>query len=301
MERLLFVFNFVNLLLSMEIIRINGIGDGRVSDYARLTEAQLRNKLNPANAKIIVESPKVILSALSSGLIPISILCEEKHIKGDAKEAIAMADESLINAGKSGVPVYTAERKELAVLTGYTLTRGVLCAMERPMDKTLENLTEIFAGSSAEGESCQRRIAVLSGVCDSTNIGAIFRSAAALGMDAVCVTRDCCDPLCRRSIRVSMGSVFRIPWVWIDNPEELKEHGFNTIAMALSDDSIALEDERLRKEKRLAIIVGSEGYGLESKDIGMADFVVKIPMYYGVDSLNVAAAAAISFWELRKR
>lgn len=263
----------------MRRIEIKEIADARVADYARLTEGQLRNRLHPEEARIIVESPKVIKVALEAGLEPLSLLCEEKHIEGDAKEVIGMAGEN--------VAVYTSGRETLASLTGYTLTRGVLCCMRRPAERSVES---VLYGA--------RRVCVLDGVSDSTNIGAIFRSAAALGIDGVLLTRSCCDPLCRRAIRVSMGSVFLVPWGWISDPGELRGHGFRTVAMALRHDSIALEDERLKLEPRLAIVMGTEGDGLADGVIRSADYVVKIPMAHGVDSLNVAAASAVAFWEL---
>ena len=265
------------------IIEISDIMDERVADYSRLTEAQLRNRLSPERARIIVESPKVIKVALESGLRPLSILCESKHIEGDAAEVIAAS------SADGDIAVYTAPREILAALTGYTLTRGVLASFPRPEERQLGLLL---------GEA--RRVCILDGVCDSTNIGAIFRSAAALGVDAVLLTRSCCDPLNRRSIRVSMGSVFLVPWTWIDSPHDVREYGFQTIAMALRHDSISLDDERLRDVRRLAIIMGTEGEGLASDVILSADYVAKIPMCHGVDSLNVAAASAIAFWELTK-
>ena len=271
----------------MRITEIKDIKDERVADYARLTEAQLRNRLHPENARIIVESPKVIHTALESGLTPLSMMCERKHIEGDAAEVIAMADAA---AGSEGIEVMTADRSTLGNLTGYALTRGVLCVMQRPDERDPE---EVVVGA--------RRIAILDGVCDSTNIGAIFRSAAALGIDAVLLTRDCCDPLCRRSIRVSMGSVFLIPWAWISDVEEVRQYGFKTVAMALRHDSIMLQDQRLKDQPYLAIVMGTEGDGLASGVIRNADYVVKIPMAHGVDSLKVAAASAVAFWELTKK
>lgn len=266
-------------MLRIDIIDIN---DSLVEDFARLTDRQLRNRLNPDDSRIIVESPKVIKVALQSGLTPLAILCEEKHISGDAKEVIGMCPENM--------PVMTAPREILAQLTGYTLTRGVLASMRRPAERGLSSLV-----------SNARRVCVLSGVCDSTNIGAIFRSAAALGVDAVLLTRDCCDPLCRRAIRVSMGTVFLVPWGWIDDVNEVKAFGFKTLAMALRHDSIALDDPALKAEPRLAIIMGTEGDGLPEDTILEADYTVKIPMAHNVDSLNVAAASAVAFWELGVR
>lgn len=261
---------------------VTDINDPAVSVYARLTEAQLRNHLDPGNARIIVESPKVIKVALESGLEPLSILCERKHLDGDASEVIAMSGE--------GIDVFTADRQVLASLTGYTLTRGVLCAMRRPEAAAVDQVLRDA-----------HRVCILDGVCDSTNIGAIFRSAAALGMDAILLTHTCCDPLNRRAIRVSMGSVFLIPWAWIDDVDAVKEFGFKTVAMALRHDSIQLDDSRLKSEALLALIMGTEGDGLARNVIFDADYVVKIPMYHNVDSLNVAAASAVAFWELRRR
>lgn len=269
----------------MQIIEIKDFDDPRVAAYSWLTDAQLRNRLRPEEARIIVESPKVIKVALDSGCEPLSILCERRHIVGDARDVIEAADR---RCGGEGIEVLTADRDVLSGLTGYTLTRGVLCAMRRPANGRIEDILKDA-----------RRVGVLDGVCDSTNIGAIFRSAAALGIDAMLLTRNCCDPLCRRSIRVSMGSVFLIPWGWIDDVEEVRNYGFKTVAMALRDDSILLQDDRLKEEPRLAIVMGTEGDGLARDVIHSADYVVRIPMYHNVDSLNVAAASAVAFWELR--
>lgn len=259
---------------------IASIDDPRVAMFARLTEAQLRQ--TPDGGLFIAESPKVITTALNVGLTPIALLCEERHITGDAAEIIARCD----------IPVYTGNRDLLSQLTGYTLTRGVLCAMRRPTPPTVE-------------EVCKdaRRVVVIHGVVDTTNIGAIFRSAAALGIDAVLLTPTACDPLNRRAVRVSMGSVFLVPWTWIegDVTPTLNALGFKTAAMALSEDSISLDDPRLKQEPRLALIMGTEGDGLSHEAITTADHVVRIPMQHGVDSLNVAAAAAVAFWELRQR
>lgn len=266
----------------MRIVRIQDVGDERVAAYSRLTEAQLRNRLDSASGRMIVESPKVIKVALQAGYEPLSMLCEERHIAGDAAEIISMCP--------SDLPLYTASRETLASLTGYSLTRGVLCEMRRPGELPLSELLE---GA--------RRVCVLSGVCDTTNIGAIFRSAAALGIDAVLLTRDSCDPLNRRAIRVSMGTVFLVKWGWIDNINDLKQYGFKTVAMALRNNSIDLDDRRLKQEPRLATVMGTEGDGLSAEAIDDADYVVKIPMSHGVDSLNVAAASAVAFWELCRR
>ncbi len=263
----------------MKVIRITSLDEAGVQVFASLTEAQLRNRLRPEDALFIVESPKVIRVALDAGYEPVSLLCEEKHIIGDAADIIERC---------GNIPVYTGERQLLAQLTGYTLTRGVLCAMRRPRMKSV-------------AEICQtaRRVVVIEGVTDTTNIGAIFRSAAALGIDAVLLTPDTCDPLNRRSVRVSMGSVFLVPWTWLDSYDTLRSSGFQTAAMALSDNSISLGDPLLKVIDRLAIIMGTEGDGLPQSTIDRADHVVRIPMAHGVDSLNVAAAAAVAFWELR--
>ena len=250
--------------------------------FSTLTEAQLRNRLEPTKGIFIAESPKVIHVALNAGYQPLALLCEERHISGDAASLIERC---------SDIPVYTGERKLLASLTGYTLTRGVLCAMRRPEPKSVES---ICRGA--------RRIVVVDGVVDTTNIGAIFRSAAALGIDAVLLTPTSCDPLNRRAVRVSMGSVFLVPWTWLDAPlHSLHELGFETAAMALTDQSVSIDDPSLRTIPRLAIVMGTEGEGLAHEVIADADHVVRIPMSHQVDSLNVAAAAAVAFWELRAR
>ena len=222
----------------------------------------------------------MIRVALDAGWEPTALLCERKHIEGDARDIIARAGD---------IPIYTGTRELLAQLTGYTLTRGVLCAMRR---RKMPAVAEVVKDA--------RRIVVIEAVTDTTNIGAIFRSAAALGIDAVVLTRDSCDPLNRRAVRVSMGSVFLVPWTWMDGPvKSLQQLGFKTAAMALSDDSIALDNPQLKAEPRLAIIMGTEGDGLPYQTIEEADYTVRIPMAHGVDSLNVAAAAAVAFWELR--
>lgn len=248
--------------------------------FGNLTEAQLRNKLEPEKGLFIVESPKVIRVALDAGYEPVSILCEERHITGDAADIINRCPD---------IPIYTGCRELLAQLTGYVLTRGVLCAMRRPKEKNVDDICHNA-----------RRIVVIDGVVDTTNIGAIFRSTAALGIDAVLLTRNSCDPLNRRAVRVSMGSVFLVPWTWMDcTVDELHRYGFRTAAMALSEKSISLDNPILKKEPRLAIIMGTEGDGLPHETISRADYVVRIPMANGVDSLNVAAASAVAFWELR--
>ncbi len=268
------------------IITLTSLDAPELDVYARLTQAQLRNRLEPEKGLFIAESPKVIGTALDTGLEPVSFLMEQRHITGDAAPLLARFPD---------VPVYTAERELLARLTGYTLTRGVLCAMRRPAPKSP---TEVIAGA--------KRIAVLEGVVDATNIGAIFRSAAALGMDAVLLSPTCCDPLTRRAVRVSMGTVFQLPWATFDTwpaggMEILRGAGFATCAMALRDDSLALGDERLNSIPKLAIVLGAEGDGLANGTIAACDYTVRIPMAHGVDSLNVAAASAVAFWELRAK
>lgn len=265
----------------MPVFEITSLNHPGIELFARLTEAQLRNRLDPDRGVFIAESPKVIHVALDAGYRPVSLLTEPRHLTGDAA--------AIISRCPAEMPIYTGARELLASLTGYTLTRGVLCAMQR---KPEPDLRQVVANA--------RRVAVLVGVSDTTNIGAIFRSAAALGVDAVVLTRDCCDPLNRRAIRVSMGSVFLVPWTWLDGtPHTLRQFGFKTLAMALTDKSISLDDPRLAAEPRLAIIMGTEGDGLPHDCIAESDYVVRIPMSHNVDSLNVAAASAVAFWELR--
>ena len=265
----------------MNIIEISSLQEKGLEVFSTLTEAQLRMELEPEKGLFIAESPKVIRVALDAGCQPTALLCECKHIEGDARDIVERVGD---------IPIYTGNRELLAKLTGYTLTRGVLCAMRR---KVMPSVAEVVKDA--------RRIVVIEAVTDTTNIGAIFRSAAALGIDAVLLTRDTCDPLNRRAVRVSMGSVFLVPWTWLDGPiTSLHEYGFHTAAMALSDNSILLDDARLKEEPRLAVIMGTEGDGLPQQTISEADYTVKIPMAHHVDSLNVAAAAAVAFWELRK-
>lgn len=265
----------------MRVEEISDINDPRVAPFCRLTEAQLLNRTCPDGSLFIAESPKVIQVALDHGYTPVSFLCERKHIEGDASGIIRRI---------GGIPVYTGSREILSAITGYKLTRGVLCAMKRPLPLSVE-------------EVCRdaRRVVVIDGVSDTTNIGTIFRSAAALGMDAVLLTPSSCDPFNRRAVRVSMGSVFVVPWTWVD-PEllALRSLGFKTVAMALRNNSVNIDDPFLKREPRLAIMMGEEGYGLSTQAIDNADYVVKIPMHKGVDSLNVGAAAAIAIWELCK-
>ena len=265
------------------IIEIESIDDERVAPFASLTEAQLRSRLDPQRALFIAESPKVIAVALDRGYVPESILCERRHIDGDAAPLLARCGAEM--------PVYTGSRELLQQLTGYKLTRGVLAAMRRPEAPSVQ---EVCCGA--------RRVAVIDSVVDTTNIGAIFRAAAALGVDAVLLTPTSCDPLNRRAVRVSMGSVFLVPWTWLSGGVgELNRLGFKTVAMALTDDSVPIDDPGLCGEERLAIVLGTEGDGLARDVIAATDYVARIPMAHGVDSLNVAAAAAVAFWQLRAR
>lgn len=268
------------------IIRITDLSCPEIAVYARLTEAQLRSSIEPTKGIFIAESPKVIRIALDKGYTPLSLLCEERHLTGDAADIVArLADDT---------PVYTGARTLLESLTGYTLTRGVLCAMRRPEPLTLEAICREA-----------RRVVVINAVCDTTNIGAIFRSAAALGIDGVVLTANSCDPLNRRAVRVSMGSVFLVPWTKWEGSDAalytaLREMHFRTVAMALTDDSVTLDDASLNAEPRLAIVMGTEGDGLPQDSIDDADYTVRIPMKHGVDSLNVAAASAVAFYQLCK-
>ena len=270
------------------IIEITDFSQPELDAFARLTEAQLRNRLEPEKGIFIAESPKVIERALDAGYEPVSLLMECRQIEGQARELIDRC---------GTVPVYTAERDILAELTGYELTRGVLCAMRRPGLPSVEKLC-----------ADARRVAVLEGIVDHTNVGAIFRSAAALDLDAVLVTPTCCDPLYRRAVRVSMGTVFQVPWTRIgEDPSQwpqpgiqrLRALGFKTAAMALSDTAIQIDDPQLMAEEKLAIVLGTEGDGLARRTIAECDYTVRIPMAHGVDSLNVAAASAVAFWQLR--
>ena len=272
------------------IITISDFSDSRLDLFARLTEGQLRRRQESEQGIFIAESPKVIERALNGGYTPVALLMEQKHIEGDGAPIIARCPE---------VPVYTASRQVLEALTGFALTRGVLCAMER---RTLPTVEELLQNA--------RRVAVLEGIVDPTNVGAIFRSAAALNMDAVLVTPTCCDPLYRRAVRVSMGTVFQVPWTKIGDDhtqwphpglERLQALGFKTAAMALRDDSVSIDDAGLLSEDKLAIVLGTEGDGLANDTIANCDYTVKIPMSHEVDSLNVAAASAVAFWQLGKR
>ena len=274
----------------MNIIEVTEFNAPELDVFARLTEAQLRQKQDPEKGIFIAESPKVIHRALDAGYEPMALLMERKHIEGQGREVIDRCPD---------IPVYTADRAVLAGLTGYELTRGVLCAMRR---RPLPSVEELCASA--------RRVAVLEGVVDTTNIGAIFRSAAALNVDVVLVTPTCCDPLNRRAVRVSMGTVFQVPWTRIgettgDWPhpglDRLKALGFQTAAMALSDVAVSVDDPELMAEERLAIVLGTEGDGLSRQTIADCDYTVCIPMSHEVDSLNVAAAGAVAFWQLRPR
>ena len=261
------------------IIEITDLSAPELAVFTKLTEAQLRNKLEPEKAMFIAESPKVIGTALDCGYEPVSLLMERRNIEGQAKDIIARCGD---------IPVYTGDRELLASLTGYELTRGVLCAMKRP---ALPQMEEICKHA--------RRVCVLEGVVDSTNIGAIFRSAAALNMEAVLLTGTCCDPFNRRAVRVSMGTVFQVPWCYINDVCDLHSVGFKTAAMALRNDTVSIDDPVLCAEDKLAIVMGAEGDGLKNDTISNCDYTVKIPMSHGVDSLNVAAASAVAFWQLR--
>ena len=272
------------------IVEIEDLSAPEIAVYARLTEAQLRNRLEPEKGVFIAESPKVIRLALEAGCTPLSLLMERKRLTGQGAELMERCGD---------VPVYTADREVLAALTGYELTRGILCAMQRPASRSPEELCRNA-----------RRVAVLENIVDSTNLGAIFRSAAALGVDAVLLSPGCADPLLRRAVRVSMGNVFLLPWSRLGEKQEdwpcraidrLKAMGFQTAAMALSGNTVPLDEPRLRRIEKLALFLGTEGDGLLPETVAACDYTVKIPMSRGVDSLNVAAAAAIAFWELRTR
>ena len=265
------------------IIEITDLNDPALSPYFRLTEAQLRNKRNPGDGIFIAESHKVIGHALDAGCEPLSFLMERRQIEGVSGTLLERCPDT---------PVYTADRELLASLTGYELTRGCLCAMRRPAPVSLEETVQNA-----------RRIAVLDGIADAANVGAILRSAAALHMDAILLSPTCCDPLHRRAVRVSMGTVFQIPWARLEKnwPDQLRSLGIKTAALALTERSIHVDDPQLAAEDRLALVLGSEGDGLSGDIIASCDHTVLIPMSHGVDSLNVAAAAAVAFWELRIR
>ena len=270
-------------VLMIQFTEITDFQAPELDVYARLTEAQLLNRFEPKKGMFIAESPKVICRALDAGFEPVSLLVERSHCNEEAREAIERCGE---------VPVYTAGMEVLTQLTGFRLTRGMLCAMRR---KPLPTAEQVLSGA--------RRVAVLENVMNPTNAGAIFRSAAALGMDGVLLTRGSVDPLYRRSARVSMGTVFQVPWTFLEENwmDTLHRAGFRTAAMALTDESVSITDPALRQEERLAVVLGTEGDGLACSTIAACDYTVKIPMYHGVDSLNVAAASAVAFWELRAR
>ena len=266
------------------IIEITDLTAPELAVYTQLTQAQLRSRVAPERALFIAESPKVIGTALDAGCQPVSFLMEREKITGQASALLDRCGD---------VPVYTADRACLAALTGYTLTRGVLCAMRRPVQPPL---SQLLPGT--------KRLAVLESIVDSTNLGAIFRCAAALGIDAVLLTADCCDPLCRRAVRVSMGTVFQLPWAYLPREgwlSQLQAAGFYCAAMALTPDARPMDDPALPSHDRLAIVLGTEGTGLRPATIAACDCAVQIPMAHGVDSLNVAAASAVAFWQLRPR
>lgn len=259
---------------------LDSLDCGEVDVYRSLTDRELRRGDDSGSGLFIAESPKVISTALDAGYEPVSFLCEDRHVEGDARVVIERS---------GGVPVYVGSRELLSSLTGYRLTRGVLCAMRR---RELPSAEAICRDA--------HRVAVIDGVCDTTNIGGIFRSAAALGIDGVLLTSGSCDPLNRRSVRVSMGSVFLVPWGWLGGDAlEIERYGMKSVALALRDDSVSIDDVRLRSEPRLGLILGTEGDGLDDRVISGADYVARIPMSHGVDSLNVSAASAVTFWELR--
>lgn len=265
------------------IEHVTSLAHPGLAPYASLTEAQLRSRLDESQGIFICESPKVIDVAMRAGYTPLSMLCEPRHIEGDAAPLLARCP--------ADMPVYTGQRELLQQLTGYKLTRGVLCAMRRPALPSVEKVIE---------GAC--RVAVIDAVVDATNIGSIFRAAAAIGVDGILLTPQSCDPLNRRAVRVSMGSVFLVPWTWLDRPvADLSAAGLKTVALALTDRSVPIDDRTLCAEPRLAMVLGTEGDGLAREVIASTDYVARIPMAHGVDSLNVASAAAVAFWQLRPR
>jgi tRNA G18 (ribose-2'-O)-methylase SpoU len=272
------------------IIKIEDFSRPELDVFVRLTGAQLRSRLEPEKGVFIAESPEVIRVAMDAGIQPVSLLTDERLINSAVENIIERLDEN--------TPIYSATRDVLTGLTGFALTRGALCAMRRPVMRSVE---DVLANA--------KRVAILEEVADSTNIGALFRSAAALNIDAVLITPTCCDPLCRRAVRVSMGTVFLVPFAkigdthhdWPASMSKLSDFGFKTAAMALTDDSVSIDDDNLLSEEKLAIILGTEGTGLSLETIAKSDYTVKIPMSHGVDSLNVGAAAAVAFWQLREK
>lgn len=281
----------------MNIIKIEDYFSPALDVYARLTGAQLKNRLDPENSVFIAESPAVIEVALDSGYEPVSFLSEERLIKGNELRVLKKIEEYINRTGRD-VPIYTAEREILKQITGFELTRGALCAMKRKSEPPLDS---ILKGAS--------KIAVLEGVCDSTNVGALFRSAAALGMDAVLLSPTSADPYSRRSVRVSMGTIFQMAWGYVTHSQKiwenegisiLQSYGFKCAAMALTDNSVDIDDRELNSEEKIALVLGTEGTGLAESTIRACDYTVKIPMYHGVDSLNVGAAGAIAFWQIKK-
>lgn len=287
-------FECYRYLCNMKIIHVDTLNLPELDVYARLTESQLRNRLEPEKGIFIAESLKVVRVALQKGLLPISFLAEEKYVDEQIlpmlNDAIANSDNESTIKAIDDATIYTGDREVLAQLTGYELSRGFLCAMHRPQ---LPSVEAVCAG--------KRRIAVMDGVVNSTNTGAIFRAATALGIEALLLTPTCCDPLNRRSVRVSMGTVFQIPWTYINDLSILNNIGFATIALALSNKAVSIDDPTLLAHDRLAIVMGTEGDGLSQATINKCTHVAMIPMQRGVDSLNVAAAAAVAFWQLRCR
>lgn len=324
--------------LSMNLIKINDLNDPALAVYKDLSEIQLKRFYEPAEGLFICESPKVLRRALDAGYKPVSLLTDPKYLKSDEQDVIERCMQAATTSvGKEhgsadpaadGFPVYTAPSDTLSKLTGYHLTNGMLCAMQRrPLPSAEDLLTAIISSSegSTANASKRVRIAVLEDIENPTNVGAIFRSAAAMGIDAVLLTAGCSDPFYRRAARVSVGTVFQIPWTWISGAdsiqvpvdvtadtrqnkgsgttiyiERLHSLGFHVAALALSDDSVSIDAPALKKEEKLAILLGNEGNGLHKETIACSDYVVKIPMPEGIDSLNVAAASAVAFWELRK-
>lgn len=269
----------------INIIEIESTQSPEIAVYSQLTEAELRHSKESELGIFIAESPKVIKMAMSHGYRPLSMLCERKHITGDAAEILTQISEQ-----DEEFNVYTGDREVLKKLTGYKLTRGVLCAMHRRRLPELEEICRVA-----------KLVGVMQGITDTTNIGSIFRAASAMGVDALVLSDDTCDPLNRRAVRVSMGTVFSIPWTMVSDPmSALKQHGFKTAALALRHDNLTLNDPTLKQCGKLAVVFGTEGDGLPEECISRADYVVKIPMHHGVDSLNVASAAAVTFWELRR-